>query len=197
MNYFIVEERTLPLFRAQANLNGTFQHYCTGTQTRERLAFTLQVDRGPADTTFTVQMRDERHSQTLRHNERRVDLCLAEFVEAIANGRLFTAADPYQTSKNTRSARPTRLNTQQAEQLLLLICKGGFLELDLELGIPLQVALHRTKSRDGITAILNLGSLCPQTTNFTVYGKDLEAYDCLTDSIEHLVTSRLPGSSLA
>lgn len=196
MNYFIVDDRTLTLFSAQANLNGTFQHSCVAARSNERRSFSLQVDRGPRETTFTVLMRDERHTLTLRKDERRIHLQLAEFVEAIANGRLLTVSNR-SGPNGPPSAEHSRFDARQTQQLLSLIGRGGFLSLELGLPCPLQVALHRTGARDGITAILNLGLSRPQTSCFTVYGSDNEAFELLTESIEHLVTSRSPVANLA
>ncbi|BAP44741.1 putative uncharacterized protein [Pseudomonas sp. StFLB209] len=197
MNYFIVDERTLTLFSAQANLNGTFQHSCIAARSNERRSFSLQVDRGPQETTFTVVMRDERHTLTLRRDERRIHLRLAEFVEAIANGRLLTISNQGSGSNSPPHAGQSRFDPRQTRQLLSLIGRGGFLSLELGLPCPLQVALHRTGGRDAITAILNLGLSRPQTSCFTVYGSDNEAFELLTESIEHLVTSRSPAANLA
>lgn len=90
MKRLFVEERSMPLFRAQCNLNGTFRHRCFSLHSDERVPYQLTVERGSQATTFVVEMLGQRHSLTLHKIPKHIDLRLADFVESIANGHIDT-----------------------------------------------------------------------------------------------------------
>lgn len=90
MNRLFVEEMSMRLFKAQANLNGTFSHKCFSLHSDERVPYQLTVERGAQATTFVIQMMGQRHSLTLSKVPRHIDVLLADFVESIANGHIDT-----------------------------------------------------------------------------------------------------------
>lgn len=103
MNRLFVEEMSMPLFKAQANLNGTFRHKCFSLHSDERVPYQLTVERGAHATTFVVEMLGQRHSLTLHKVPKHIDCRLADFVENIANSHIDTGESLLHT---VRSAAP-------------------------------------------------------------------------------------------
>jgi hypothetical protein len=63
--------------------------------------------------------------------------------------------------------------------------------------LPLHVALHRTKTRSGVTTIMSIGKKRPRTKCFTVYGSDVEIYEKVSESINHLAAAATPAAHAA
>jgi hypothetical protein len=59
---------------------------------------------------------------------------------------------------------------------------------------PIKVAVHRTVTRAGITAIVSIGVSRPRTQCFTVHGDYQRALDALTESIEYMATVASPAA---
>ena len=185
MNRFSLADKTLRLLAAQVNLNGTFKHVCPLQNTNQPLTFDLQIERGPFSTHFTIITGVEKHSLTVHTPSRDTHLVLADFIESIANDRIDTAepATPRVTAESVD--RGQLLDTHQQEQLHQLVRNGGSLLLDEDV----RIAVHRTQSRTGITAIIVAGNTCPRTQCFTVYGDEQHSVDRLLQSLNHLATS--------
>lgn len=197
MNNFSLEDRTLQLLAAQANLNGTFNHTCLSALTGHQLMFRFQVERNSATSTFTLELGGERHSITLPHDHSRIHLRLADFIEAVANGRVDTGEPAVPRITPQPVEAEALLDTEQCQQLRDLLRKGGLLSLDLGFELPLHVAVHRTRSRLGITAILSIGVRRPRTSCFTFYGHDSQAMERLVESILHLAAVATPAMQAA
>jgi hypothetical protein len=79
---------------------------------------------------------------------------------------------------------------------IALIIEARLLEL-VPFELPLHVALHRTHSRRGVTAILSIGNKSPHTSCFTLYDPDVEIYAKLIESINHLAAAATPAAHAA
>ena len=197
MNRFSLADKTLRLLAAQVNLNGTFHHSCSFKNTNLPLIFVLQVERGSSSTLFTVVASDEKHSLTVHNPDKGTHRVLADFIESIANGRMDTA-EPATPREHAESVdRGQLLDANQQEQLHQLVRKGGSLLLDVGLDEAVSLAVHRTQSRKGITAILVAGDSCPRTQCFTAYGDDKHSFNRLLQSLNHLVASAAPAALAA
>ena len=197
MNRFALADKTLRLLAAQVNLNGTFNHSCTLKNTNLPLIFVLQVERSSTSTLCIIVTGDEKHSLTLNDADKDKHLVLADFIESIATGRMDTA-EPATPRVHAESVeRGQLLDTHQQEQLHHLVRQGGSLKLDIGLDEAVSLAVHRTQSRKGITAILVAGDSCPLTQCFTAYGDDQHSFNRLLQSLEHLVASAAPAALAA
>lgn len=197
MNRFSLADKTLRLLAAQVNLNGTFHHSCSFKNTNLPLIFILQVERGSSATLFTLVTGDEKHSLTLNDADKDKHLVLADFIESIANGRMDTAepATPRVRAESIDCGQ--LLDANQQEQLHQLVRNGGSLLLDVGLDEAVNLAVHRTQSRKGITAILVAGDSYPRTQCFTVYGDDQHSFNRLLQSLDHLAASAVPAALAA
>ena len=197
MNRFSLADKTLRLLAAQVNLNGTFHHTCSFKNTNLPLIFMLQVERGSSSTLFTIVSGDEKHSLTVYDPDEDTHLVLADFIESIANSRTDTAepATPRVCAESVD--RGQLLDANQQEQLHQLARKGGSLLLDIGLDEAVSLAVHRTQSRKGITAILVAGDSYPRTQCFTAYGDDQHSFNRLRQSLNHLATSAGPAALTA
>ena len=189
MNRFSLADKTLRLLAAQINLNGTFHHSCSFKNTNLPLIFVLQVERSSSGTLFTIVSGDEKHSLTVYDPNKDTHRMLAEFIESIANGRMDTAEPATPRVLAESFDRGKLLDTNQQESLNQLVRNGGSLLLDVGLGEPISLAVHRTQSSKGITAILVAGDNCPRTQCFTAYGDDQHSFKRLLQSLNHLVAS--------
>jgi hypothetical protein len=54
-----------------------------------------------------------------------------------------------------------------------LVRTGVSISLDLGFNQPIYLAVHRNKTRSGITTIMGIGVKSPRTKCFTVYGTDV------------------------
>lgn len=199
MSQFSLPEDALQRIAAQVNLSGTFNHTVRSAWGSHQAMFRLSVDRGPVTTTAAVEMGGEKHSITLKSTcpQRHIDL--ADFIDAIANGRVDSAAlAPARVSRLALMPEPEPLldATQEAE-LQLLVRKGGAGDLHLGFKHPIKVAIHRTRGREGITAILSIGQSKPRTSCFTIYGRNAELFRRVLQSVEHLATAATPSATLA
>ena len=197
MNRFSLADKTLRLLAAQVNLNGSFRHLCSFKNTNHPLIFVLEVERAPAETLFTVIIGDEKHSLTVCDSDHDTHLVLADFIESIANGRIDTAepATPRNSAESVNCGQ--LLDSNQQEQLQQLVRKGGSLKLDIGLDEVVNLAVHRTPGRQGITAILATGDSSPRTQCFTTSGDDQRSYKQLLQSLEHLATSAVSAALAA
>lgn len=197
MNRFSLADKTLRLLAAQVNLNGTFNHSCCFKNNNLPLIIVLQVERSSTSTLFIIVTGDEKHSLTLNDADKDKHLVLADFIESIATGRMDTA-EPATPRVHAESVdRGQLLDANQQEQLHQLVRQGGSLKLDIGLDEAVSLAVHRTQSRKGITAILVAGDSCPRTQCFTAYGDDQHSLDRLLQSLDHLAASAAPAEPAA
>jgi hypothetical protein len=191
-----IDNRTLQLLNAQVNLTETFNHALRTAPKRECLAFRLNTERGATQSTFVVELGSERHTLTLQ-NDNKMHLKLADFIEEIANGPL----DPSNTSDLVHLPHAHRqyghFDVQDRQRVFELVHTGGVLSLDMDFDLPLHVALHRTHTRPGVTAILSIGNKSPRTRCFTVYGSNAVIYGQVTESINHLAAAATPAAHAA
>ncbi|UZE02138.1 hypothetical protein [Pseudomonas mediterranea] len=194
MSKFKIDNRTLTLLSAQVNLSGTFNHTLRSAPRRDVLAFRLKVERNNADSTFTVELGSERHTLTLP-NSKKSHLKLADFIEEIVNGPFDSNGEPRPHRHAEREYGA--FNSQQREKVFRLVCKGGFIDLDLGFELPIRVAVHRTRTRPGITVVMSIGVKSPRTKCFTIYGPDDELYEQMCESINHLAMQATPAAYAA
>ncbi|MCY1256144.1 hypothetical protein D9M68_51560 [compost metagenome] len=196
MSTFKLDNRTLQLLNAQVNLSETFNHTLRSTPQREALTFRLKVERSTIDTLFTVELGSERHTLTLQ-NEKKMHLKLADFIEEIANGPLdpSNTADPLNIPHANRQY--ARFDVENRQKVFELVRTGGSLSLDMGFELPLHVAIHRTQTRPGITTIMSIGVKRPRTKCFTVCGTDVEIYEQVAESINHLAAAATPAAHAA
>jgi hypothetical protein len=191
-----IDNRTLQLLNAQVNLTETFNHVLRTAPKRECLPFRLNAERGTTQSTFVVELGSERHTLTLQ-NDKKMHLKLADFIEEIANGPL----DPSNTSDLVylphAHRQYGRFDAQDRQRVFELVHTGGVLSLDIGFELPLYVALHRTHSRRGVTAILSIGKKSPHTRCFTLYDPDAEIYARIVESINHLAAAATPAAHAA
>ena len=197
MNRYSLADKTLRLLAAQVNLNGTFHHSCSFKNTNLPLIFVLQVERGSSGTLFTIVSGDEKHSLTVSGPDKDTHRVLADFIESIANGRIDTAEPATPRVRAESVDHDQLLDANQQEQLHQLVRKGGSLLLDVGLDEAVSLAVHRTQSRKGITAILVAGDSCPRTQCFTAYGDDQHSLKRLQQSLDQLVASAAPTALAA
>ncbi|AZF53480.1 hypothetical protein C4J85_2996 [Pseudomonas sp. R4-34-07] len=196
MSKFKLDNRTLSLLHAQVNLSETFNHTLRTTPRRDVLAFRLKVERSKAHTHFTVELGSERHTLTLT-NSKKMHLKLADFIEEIANG----PADPTELPDSLPALHANRrygaFDVEQKQQVFELVRAGGSISLDLGFELPIYLAIHRNKTRSGITVIMGIGVRSPRTKCFTVYGTDVELYGMVVESINHLAAAATPAAHAA
>ena len=197
MNRFALADKTLRLLAAQVNLNGTFNHSCSFKNTNLPLIFLLQVERSSASTLFTIVTGDEKHSLTVYDPDQDTHRVIADFIESIANGRTDSAEPATPRVRAESVDRGQLLDANKQQQLQHLVRQGGSLLLDVGLDEAVHLAVHRTLSRTGITAVLVTGDSCPRTQCFTAYGDDQHSLKRLLQSLEHLVASATPAALAA
>lgn len=196
MSKFKLDNRTLQLLKAQINLSETFNHTLRSTPQREVLPFRLKVERSKSDTLFTVELGSERHTLTLQ-NGPKMHLKLADFIEEIVNGPF----DPSNTADLLTLPHASRhygtFNVEHRQRVFELVRTGGALSLDLGFELPIHVAIHRNQTRTGITTIMSIGVKRPRTKCFTVCGTEVEMYEMVAESINHLATVATPAAHAA
>ena len=197
MNRFVLPNKTLHLLAAQVNLNGTFNHTCRSQNTNQPLTFQLQVERSPGETLLIVVMNDERHSLTVYDNDRYTHLVLADFIECSVNSHMDTAEPAVPRISAESVERGQLLDDQQLQQLHQLVRNGGALLLEVGLEAPVNLTVHRTRNRSGITAILTTSDLCALTACFTAYGNDQHSTERLLQALNHLVASATAAMRMA
>lgn len=196
MSKYKLDNRTLQLLNAQVNLTQTFNHVLRTAPKRECLTFSLKVERGTVESTFVVELGSERHTLTLQ-NDKKMHLKLADFIEEIANG-------PFDSSNATdlvflphAEREYGRFDILDMQRVFELVITGGTLSLDMGFELPLHIAIHRTYTRPGVTTILSIGKKSPRTKCFTVCGSNVEIYDKVVESINHLAAAATPAAHAA
>lgn len=197
MSNFTLPEDALIRLAAQVNVSGTFTHTVRSAYSRHQVMLRLTIERGGEDTEATVEIGGERHHITLQNNDPARHIHLADFIDAIANGRVDSAAPaPARVTRTPLLPEPEPLlDATQEAALQLLVRKGGTLELQLGFEHPVRVAVHRTHSRSGITAIASIGEARPRTSCFTAYGMHYSCYERLLQSVEHLAACAAPKAA--
>ena len=196
MSKFKIDNRTLTLLSAQVNLSETFNHVLRASPQRQALALRLKVERCTADTHFTVELGSEHHTLTLA-NSKMMHLKLADFIEEIANGPTEHNTTLEATSLPHANRRYGAFEIEHKQQVFDLVCTGGAISLDLGFELPIHLAIHRNKTRTGITTIMSIGVKKPRTKCFTAYGSDVEVYAMVAESITHLAAAATPAAHAA
>ncbi len=193
MNKYKIDNRTLALLKAQVSLTETFNHLLRTETQRQVLSFRLKVERRITDTHFTVELGSERHTLTLT-NSKKMHLKLADFIEEIVNGPSNPAEAPTTPHADRRYGV---FETEHRQQVFDLVRTGGALSLDIGFEQPINLAIHRSRSRAGITTIMSIGVRKPRSKCFTVYGSDVEIYSMVAESITHLAAVATPAAHAA
>ena len=193
MSKYKLDNRTLALLKAQVSLTETFNHLLRTETQRQVLSFRLKVERRIADTHFTVELGSERHTLTLT-NSKKMHLKLADFIEEIVNGPSNSAEAPATPHADRRYGV---FEMEQRQQVFDLVRTGGALSLDMGFEQPINLAIHRSRSRAGITTIMSIGVRKPRSKCFTVYGSDVEIYSMVAESITHLAAVATPAAHAA
>ena len=196
MSKYKLDNRTLALLKAQVSLTETFNHLLRTETQRQVLSFRLKVERRIADTHFTVELGSERHTLTLT-NSKKIHLKLADFIEEIANGPVDPAIPPDSLPVPHASRRYGAFEVEHKQLVFELVRTGGSISLDLGFEQPINLAIHRNKTRTGITTIMSIGVKSPRTKCFTVYGTDIELYGMVAESINHLAAAATPAAHAA
>lgn len=196
MSKFKLDNRTLALLHAQVNLSETFNHTLRTTPRHDALAFRLKVERSKTDTHFTVELGSQRHTLTLT-NSKKMHLKLADFIEEIANDPVDPSTPPESPPDLHANRRYGAFDVEYKEQVFELVRNGGTISLDLGFEQPIYLAIHRNKTRSGITTIMCIGVKSPRTKCFTVYGTDVELYSMVVESINHLAAAATPAAHAA
>lgn len=197
MNAFTLSDSSLRSLAAQLQLNGKFNHTCRSAYGRRFLQLTMQVEQGAGEAAVLVEIGGERHSITISHREPRGDSTLADFIEAIANGRIDSAEPaPARVTPVLPELEPL-VDTSQQQALRDLVRKGGFLDVHVGLEHPVKVAVHRTYNTQGITAVLGLGESQPRTSAWTLRQPPEKCFLALLESVEHLAASGMPKTRRA
>jgi len=196
MRKFKLDNRSLQLLNAQVNLTETFNHVLRSTPKREALAFRLRVERNASDTLFVIELGSERHALTLK-NEKAMHLKLADFIEEIANCP-FDPTNTVDLSDLLHANRQyARFDADHKQRVFELVRTGGSLCLDMGFEQPINVAIHRTQTRPGVTTIISIGVRSPRTKCFSVCGTDAEIYKKIAESINHLAAVATPAAHAA
>jgi hypothetical protein len=186
MRTLTLSDQSLQLLNAQVNLSGTFNHTLRCAD-RPALPLRLIVDRGAHSTGFIVELGEQRHSLTLG-NGKTTQRRLVDFITEIANGHV----EPRRSEPNS-----TKLDVEAREQVFDVIGRGGALTLEVGLELPINVAVHRNRTRAAITTIMSIGVKRPRTKCFTVCGSDAEIYEKVAESLNHLITVATPATEAA
>lgn len=196
-NQFTLSDNSLRSLAAQLQLNGKFHHSCRSAYGRRFLQLTMKVEQGAGGAAVAIEIGGERHSITIDHRTPRGDATLADFIEAIANGRIDSAEPaPARIIPALPELEPL-VDTAQQEALRDLVRKGGFLDVHVGLDHPVKVAVHPTHTSQGITALLSLGERRPRTSAWTLRQSPAKCFQALLESIEHLAASGLPKARAA
>lgn len=196
-NQFTLSDSSLRSLAAQLQLNGKFHHSCRSAYGRRFLQLTMQVEQGAGTAAVAIEIGGERHSITIDHRTPRSDAALADFIEAIANGRIDSAEPaPARTTPALPELEPL-LDTAQQQALRDLVRKGGFLDVHVGLEHPVRLAVHRTYNTQGITAVLSLGESQPRTTAWTLRQQPEKCFRALMESVEHLAATGKPKPARA
>lgn len=196
MSKYKLDNRTLALLKAQVSLTETFNHLLRAESQRQAMSFRLKVERNKADTHFTVELGSERHTLTLT-NSKKMHLKLADFIEEIVNGPADRSLPTEPSSLPHADRRYGVFEIEHKQQVFELIRTGGAISLDMGFELPINLAIHRNKTRTGITTIMSIGVKKPRTKCFTVCGSDVEIYSMVAESITHLAAVATPAAHAA
>lgn len=196
---FTLPEDALARLTAQINLTGTFTHVVRPLYSKLQVMFRLVVERG-TDTTFVaVTMGGQRHSITVQNADPQRHLLVADLIDAIANGRVDSAeVAPARVTRMPVLPEPDELlSTDQLGRIKYMVRHGGSAVLETGHELPINVAVHRTATAKGITAIVCTGNTRPRTSCFTVRGTDADCLKRLLASIEHTHIAATPRNAAA
>jgi hypothetical protein len=196
MSKFKFDNRALQLLNAQVNLSGTFNHVLRSDPKREAVPFRLRVERNASNTLFVIEPGSERHTLTLP-NEKKMHLKLADFIEEIINGPLDATSTADLQNTPHASRQYARFNIEHKQRVFELVRTGGVASLDMGFEQPINVAIHRTQTRPGVTTIMSIGVRRPRTKCFSVCGTDAEIYEKIAESINHLAAVATPAAHAA
>jgi len=196
---FALPEQSLVRLAAQINLNGTFSHTVRGPWGSHQVMFSLKVERGERNTNCTVEMGGERHSISVANANASRHIELADFIDAIANGRIDSAEPaPGRVTRQPLLIEDSELlTTDQQGRIKYMARHGGFVALELGLPEPINVAVHRTHPGPGITAIVSIGNRRPRTSLFTTRGTEADCVKRLMAAIEHTHIIATPRNAAA
>lgn len=196
---FTLPEDALVRLAAQLNLNGTFNHVVRSAFSTLQVMFKLIVERGTETTDVSVVMGSERHSITVYNNDHSRHMQVADFIDAIANGRVDSAEPaPARVTRMPVLPEPDELlSSDQLGRIKYMVRHGGSAALETGHELPINVAVHRTATSKGITAIVSTGNRRPRTSCFTVRGTDADCLKRLLASIEHTHIAATPRTAAA
>ena len=182
---FILPEHALTLLQAQLNLNGRFTHTLRSAYRSQQIMFALTVERGE-QISITVELGGQRHSTSLPDNSKHSACLLADFIDAIANGRIDSAAiaPPAQLPGGD-----CQLSEESLDQTLhQLVKQGGFATVEGSDHAPIQLAVHTTLNRPGITVIIRCGA---ESRCWTAYGTPARCHRLLLQSLDWLASRQI------
>lgn len=189
-----LDSNTLALLKAQVRLTETFNHSLRSAG--GSLRFSLNVEHTPDRTRFIVEMGGQRHSLTLP-NSKSMHLKLAGFIEDIAKGQVASNLQQNLNAPLRAHAAENILDEQTCSQVFNLIRRGGGLNLDSGIGLPLHIAIHRNRTRPAVTTVMSIGVSHPRTKCFTISGTDAEMHGQIIESINHLISVASPAAYAA
>lgn len=196
---FTLPEDALQRLTAQLNLTGTFNHVVRSAFSSLQVMFRLFVERSTETTAVAVEMGGQRHSITVQNSDPQRHLLVADLIDAIANGRVDSAeVAPARITRLPVLPEPEELlSTDQLGRIKYMVRHGGSTPLETGHAAPINVAVHRTATARGITAIISIGTSRPRTACFTVRGTDAECLKRLQASIENMHIAATPRNAAA
>ncbi|WP_339079651.1 hypothetical protein [Pseudomonas sp. TMP9] len=196
---FTLPEDSLVRLNAQLNLTGTFNHVLRAPYSTLQVMLRLIVERSTEISAVTVEMGGQRHSITVYNNDHSRHMQVADFIDAIANGQVDSAEPaPARVTRMPVLPEPDELlSTDQLGRIKYMVRHGGSVALETGHDLPIHVAVHRTATSKGITAIVSTGNRRPRTSCFTVRGTDADCLKRLLASIEHTHIAATPRIAAA
>lgn len=197
---FALPEDALQRLSAQLNLTGTFNHTVSRMPySRDQVMFRIHIERGQFRTAVRIEMGETVHSMDVQTAHPEKHLQVADFIDAIANGRVDGGepAPPRVTRQPLLPEPDALLTTEQTNRLRYMVRHGGFTSLETGLELPINVAVHRTRPAEGVTIIASIGTAKPRTKCFTLRGNQHECLKRLLISIEHLHIIATPQRAAA
>lgn len=198
MNFTLPEEG-LQRLTAQLNLTGTFTHTLRSAYGGHQLMARVRIERGQPNTAVRIEMGEQVHTLDVQTAHPEKDLQVADFIDAIANGRVDGGelAPPRVTRQPLLPEPASLLDETQLGRLKHMVRHGGFASLETGHEHPIHVAVHRTRPAEGVTIIASIGAARPRTKCFTVRGDQRECLKRLLSSIEHLHIIATPQRAAA
>ncbi|RMH85200.1 hypothetical protein EA796_06740 [Pseudomonas sp. AOB-7] len=196
---FTLSEEGLQRLAAQLNLTGTFTHTLRSAYGGHQLLARVRIERGNPTTAVKVEMGDQVHSLDVQTAHLEKHLQVADFIDAIANGRVDGGelAPPRVTRQPLLPEPEALLDESQLGRLKHMVRYGGFASIETGHEHPIHVAVHRTRPAEGVTVIASIGAARPRTKCFTVRGDQRECLKRLLISIEHLHITATPQRAAA